>query len=83
MSNPANKPANDPAELIHLAQTNAQKQSRRLEQQVQELTNAPDAAQYGQLAEALADCAALLKDVDSRLSASPSGENPATEESTP
>jgi hypothetical protein len=73
----------DPIELIHLAQTNARTQANRLDQQVPQLTNAPDAAKYEQIAEALADCASLLKDVDSRLTARRSDENPPTEESTP
>jgi hypothetical protein len=56
-----------PQELIHLAQTNARRQSEKLAGEVAELTKSAEAAKYGSVTDSLAACEAVFRHIEQRL----------------
>lgn len=69
----------EPDELIHLAQTNAKRQSEKLSREGIELTKSAEAAKYGRVGDSLAACEALFRHIQQRLASQNRTEPPSKE----
>lgn len=68
-----------PDELIHLAQTNARRQSEKLAREGAELTKSAEAAKYGSVADSLVACEALFRHIHQRLASQDRTDSPMKE----